>query len=188
MKDKFAFFETYKSPTPKRRKLLAKRPFLYKQKRPCFKTPLNWTGSVFPLLIKRCEHTARRAICCKIRGKTPGLIQLVLTVLLFWSRVLLVPAPSFVQESLRTSICFIPLQSRIFSPEALLPPVQKSEKSSCPQTFLPAILGAGNGCANFMDTWKKCVLSAGKPMSIKFRVLGGGLGGGGRLIYYQYWC
>ena len=39
--------------------------------------------------------------------------------------------------------------------------------------------GAGNGCANFMDTWKKCVLSAGKPMSIKFRVLGGVLGGGG---------
>ena len=43
--------------------------------------------------------------------------------------------------------------------------------------------GAGNGCANFMDAWKKCVLSAGKPMSIKFRVLGGGvfwvLGGGG---------
>ena len=39
--------------------------------------------------------------------------------------------------------------------------------------------GAGNGCANFMDTWKKCVLSAGKPMSIKFRVLGGGFGGGG---------
>ena len=39
--------------------------------------------------------------------------------------------------------------------------------------------GAGNGCANFMDTWKKCVLSAGKPMSIKFCVLGGGFGGGG---------
>ena len=38
--------------------------------------------------------------------------------------------------------------------------------------------GAGNGCANFMDTWKKCALSAGKPMSIKFRVLEGGLGGG----------
>ena len=34
--------------------------------------------------------------------------------------------------------------------------------------------GAGNGCANFMDAWKKCVLSAGKPMSIKFLVLGGG--------------
>ena len=38
--------------------------------------------------------------------------------------------------------------------------------------------GAGNGCANFMDTWKKCVLSAGKPMSIKCRVLGEVLGGG----------
>ena len=23
--------------------------------------------------------------------------------------------------------------------------------------------GAGNGCANFVGTWKKCVLSAGKP-------------------------
>ena len=34
--------------------------------------------------------------------------------------------------------------------------------------------GAGNGRANFMDTWKKCVLSTGKPVSIKFRVLGGG--------------
>ena len=39
--------------------------------------------------------------------------------------------------------------------------------------------GAGNGCANFMDTWKKCVLSAGKPMSIKFSVFKGGFGGGG---------
>ena len=43
--------------------------------------------------------------------------------------------------------------------------------------------GAGNGCANFMDTRKKCVLSAGKTMSVKFLVLGGGYfgfwGGGG---------
>ena len=41
--------------------------------------------------------------------------------------------------------------------------------------------GAGNGCANFMGTWKNCVLSARKPMSIKFLVLGGGgiLGWGG---------
>ena len=43
--------------------------------------------------------------------------------------------------------------------------------------------GAGNGCANFMDTWKKCVRSAGKTVSIKFLVLGGGgilgFGGGG---------
>ena len=28
LKDKFAFFEAYKSPIPKRKKLLAKRPFL----------------------------------------------------------------------------------------------------------------------------------------------------------------
>ena len=48
--------------------------------------------------------------------------------------------------------------------------------------------GAGNGCANFMDTWKKCVLSAGKPMSIKFRVFGGGggLGGWGKCRFYFY--
>ena len=38
---------------------------------------------------------------------------------------------------------------------------------------------AGNGCANFMDTWKKCVLSAGKTMSVKFPFFGGGFGGGG---------
>ena len=44
--------------------------------------------------------------------------------------------------------------------------------------------GAGNGCANFMGTWKNCDLSAGKPMPMKFLVFGGGgkcwvLGGGG---------
>ena len=49
LKDKFAFFEAYKNPIPKRRKLLAKKNF-NKQKGPCLKTPLNWTGSVFPLL------------------------------------------------------------------------------------------------------------------------------------------
>ena len=51
--------------------------------------------------------------------------------------------------------------------------------------------GAGNGCANFMDTWKKCVRSAGKAMSIKFLVLGGGggilgFGGGGECRFYFY--
>ena len=50
--------------------------------------------------------------------------------------------------------------------------------------------GAGNGCANFMDTWKNCVLSAGKPMSIKFLVLGVGvfrvLGGGVKCRFYFY--
>ena len=39
--------------------------------------------------------------------------------------------------------------------------------------------GAGNGCANFMDTWKECVLSAGKTMSVKFPFFGGGFGGRG---------
>ena len=49
------------------------------------------------------------------------------------------------------------------------------------------MLGAGNGCANFMDAWKKCVLSAGKThvhKTPRFRGLGGVfwvffLGGGG---------
>ena len=44
--------------------------------------------------------------------------------------------------------------------------------------------GAGNDCANFMDTWKKCILSAGKPMSIKFRVLGRVFLGGGILFLW----
>ena len=36
--------------------------------------------------------------------------------------------------------------------------------------------GAGNGCANFMGAWKKCLLPAGKPSTpIKFLVLGGGI-------------
>ena len=44
--------------------------------------------------------------------------------------------------------------------------------------------GAGNGCANFMDTWKNAFFLQEKPMSIKFLVLGGGgyfgfFGGGG---------
>ena len=28
--------------------------------------------------------------------------------------------------------------------------------------------GAGNGCANFMDTWKNAFFLQEKPMSIKF--------------------
>ena len=40
LKDKFAFFEASKNPTPKRRKLLAKRPFL-RAKRALFKTPFQ---------------------------------------------------------------------------------------------------------------------------------------------------
>ena len=34
--------------------------------------------------------------------------------------------------------------------------------------------GTGNGCANFMDTSKKSILSAGKTMSVKFLFSGGG--------------
>ena len=30
-----------------------------------------------------------------------------------------------------------------------------------------------------MDTWKKCVLSAGKTMPVKFLLFRGGVGGGG---------
>ena len=42
-----------------------------------------------------------------------------------------------------------------------------------------------------MDAWKKCFLSARKPMSIKFLVLGGGVfwvfgGGGGECRFYFY--
>ena len=41
-----------------------------------------------------------------------------------------------------------------------------------------------------MDTWKNCVLSARKPVSIKFLVLGGGIlgfgGGGEKRRFYFY--
>ena len=33
--------------------------------------------------------------------------------------------------------------------------------------------GAGNGCANFMDTWKNAFFLQEKPMSIRFLLLGG---------------
>ena len=66
-----------------------------------------------------------------------------------------------------------------------------SEKSSCPQNFCPQFWGR-NGCANFMGAWKKCVRSAGKAMSIKFLVLGGGgisgLGGGGEVPILFLWA
>ena len=49
--------------------------------------------------------------------------------------------------------------------------------------------GAGNGCTNFMDTWKNALFLQEKPMSIKFLVLGGGgyfgfWGGGGCRFYF----
>ena len=47
--------------------------------------------------------------------------------------------------------------------------------------------GAGNGCANFMGAWKNALFLQEKPMSMKFRVLGGGYfgfwGGGGSVDF-----
>ena len=47
---------------------------------------------------------------------------------------------------------------------------------------------AGNGCVNFMDAWKKCVLSPGKTHVHKIPRLGGGgyfgFGGGGVPILF----
>ena len=40
---------------------------------------------------------------------------------------------------------------------------------------LSAILGPGNGCVNFVDTWKSPFFLQEKTMSIKFLVLGGGV-------------
>ena len=48
--------------------------------------------------------------------------------------------------------------------------------------------GAGNGCANFMDTWKKCVLSAGKTMSVKFPFFGFFFFGGGGVPILFLWA
>ena len=50
LKDKFAFFEAYKNPIPKRRKNCLQNAQFYRQKGPCLKRPLNWTRSIFPLL------------------------------------------------------------------------------------------------------------------------------------------
>ena len=47
--------------------------------------------------------------------------------------------------------------------------------------------GAGNGCANFMDTWKKCVLSAGKTMSVKFPFFGVGVWGEGGECRFDFY-
>ena len=59
-------------------------------------------------------------------------------------------------------------------------------KSLVSVNFVSVIFGSGNGCANFMDAWKKCVRSAGKTVSIKFLVLGvlGFFWGGGVPILF----
>ena len=54
--------------------------------------------------------------------------------------------------------------------------------------FVSAILWPEMAAPIFMDTCKKCVLSAGKTMSVKFRFFGGGVfgGGGGECRFYFY--
>ena len=46
--------------------------------------------------------------------------------------------------------------------------------------------GAGNGCANFMGAWKNAFFLQEEPMSIKFLLLGGLLGGGGGKCRYYF--
>ena len=65
-----------------------------------------------------------------------------------------------------------------------------SEKSSCPQNLCLQFWGR-KWLRKFLGAWKKCVLSAGKPMSIKFLVLVGGgyfgfWGRGGKCRFYFY--
>ena len=82
-------------------------------------------------------------------------------------------------------------QKRQIQPQRIWPPIcgpliNHFQKSPRVRKIRVRNSGAGNGCANFMDAWKKCVLSAGKTMSIKFRVLGGVWGGGGSGRFYFY--
>ena len=76
-------------------------------------------------------------------------------------------------------------QQRYFSYRAIL--VQKNPRV---HKIFVRNSGDGYGCANFMGTWKNCVLSAGKPMSINSLVLGGGgilgFGGGRECRFYFY--
>ena len=48
--------------------------------------------------------------------------------------------------------------------------------------------GAGNGCANFMGAKKNAFFLQEKPMSIKFLLLGGVLGGGGGVPILFLWA
>ena len=51
LKDKFAFSRLLKSYTRKEKSASLQNTNFHMQKGPCWKRPLNWTGSVFPLLI-----------------------------------------------------------------------------------------------------------------------------------------
>ena len=55
-----------------------------------------------------------------------------------------------------------------------------SEKNPRVRKIFVRNSGAGNGCANFMDAWKKCGLSAGKTHVHKIPPLRGG-------VYFGFW-
>ena len=89
---------------------------------------------------------------------------------------------------------FFPLQA-LFTLPPLLPstPPPRSplfQKNPRVRKIRVRNSGAGNGCANFMDTWKNALFLQEKPMSIKFLVLGGGgilgFGGGGVPILFLW--
>ena len=63
LKDEFAFFEALKVLCLREENCLQNVHF-YKHKGPCFKRPLKWTGSVFPL-VKLCHNICdvRRFAC-----------------------------------------------------------------------------------------------------------------------------
>ena len=76
------------------------------------------------------------------------------------------------------------------TPQQLILKFLHNQKNPRVRKILVRNSGAGNGCANFMDTWKKCLLSAGKSHVHKIpRFLGGGIlgfGEGGECRFYYY--
>ena len=66
LEDKFAFFGASKNPRPRGENCLQNAHF-HTQKGPCLKHPLNWTGSVFPLL-----NGAARAASARNEVKSIG--------------------------------------------------------------------------------------------------------------------
>ena len=73
LKDKFAFSRLIKVVHLRGENCLQNTHF-YKSKTPCFKRPLNWPGSVFPLLIKVLQFPG---LLCSVHLKVlqfPGLL------------------------------------------------------------------------------------------------------------------
>ena len=73
------------------------------------------------------------------------------------------------------------------SEKTFAPPLKQLQKNPRVRKIRVRNSGAGNGCANFMDAWKKCAPSAGKTHVHKiprFRGGGGILGFGAVPIYF----